>query len=176
MLKKILKVMQILGIIIVCILLFLAVIQKILPKESGVFGFRTFVIVSRSMEPKLKIGDVILVRQIPPENIKIGDVISYEGLTGDFAGKIITHKVVNIITENKKHIFYTKGDNNELMDPAVYEEQLYGKKVYKAYILSFISKILRNTFGFIFLVATPLIILFIKEVQEIRSEIKERRK
>ena len=175
MLKKLVKILQIIGIVVVCVLLVLSIIQKVLPQNKLLFGYRTFVIVSKSMEPKLKVGDVILIKHAEPEDLKVSDIISYMGSSGEFQGKIITHRIKAIQTEDDRYIFITKGDSNDLEDPAVYTENIYGKVIYKSIFLSIISKILRNTVGFIILVVAPLILLFVKEIKDLRSEIKERR-
>jgi signal peptidase I len=173
--SKIYKVIQIIAVCAIGVFLIMTIFQKIFPNTDTFFGFKTFVIVSRSMEPKLKVGDVILVKKTAPDKIKINDTISYQGMSGDFSGKIITHQVKNIMTENGRYIFYTKGLKNTAMDPAVYEEQVYGVLAYRFILLSIASKVVRNTFGFIFLIVIPLSILLVTEVKAIRQELKERR-
>lgn len=173
--SKIIETIKITLISILCIFLMMVIVQRLLPGVRSFFGFRSFVIVSKSMEPILKVGDVILVQTKKAEDIKINDIVTYQGGPGDFSKMIITHQVQNIKTENKRLIFYTKGAANDMIDPAVYQEQIYGVLVYKFVILSMISKVIRNTFGLMIFVIVPLGILFVTEVKEIRSELKERR-
>lgn len=177
MLKKILTIIKILGLVVVSILVAMTVIQRLFPQADGLLGFKTFVIVSPSMKPSLQVGDVILTKTIEAKNIKVSDVITYEGESAEFKGKFITHKVNQIATEEGDLIFYTKGTNNILVDPvAVYPDQIQGKVIYKFFVLSLISKIIRNTFGFIVFIILPLSILFIFEIMDIRKELRERRK
>ena len=90
--------------------------------------------------------------------------------------KIITHRVENIATENSKKIFYTKGLANDTVDPAVYEEQVYGKYVCKFFIISLLSRIVRNPIGFVLLVIIPLGVLIIYETKDVIRELKLRKK
>lgn len=173
--QKILNFLKFTFIIIICLLLLSSLYQRIFPNSSNsIFGFRTFVIVSESMEPDIKVGDVILVRERDPSKIKMGDVVSYQGMTGDFEGKVITHEVQSIMEEEGRYIFYTKGTNNVLQDPEVLEEQLYGVVVHKFILFSLVSKIIRSTIGFFLLIFIPCIVILVKEIRTIRRHLKER--
>lgn len=121
------------------------------------------------MEPLYDVGDVILVRKVPLNDIAIGDVIAYKGLENDFKDKIITHRVESILHEGDREVFYTKGIASNTMDPAVYDKQIYGKVVHKFFILSFIRKIINNFFGFLLVVLMPLVVIFISEFKELRK-------
>lgn len=175
--RKILDTIETIILIITCLACVFVLLQKFVFKENGVFGYRAYVIVTSSMEPTLKVGDVILVKKVNPNKIKIGDIVTYNGMESDFAGKIITHQVKDITEEkddngNKRKIFYTKGTTNNMVDPAVYEEQLCGKMIYKIKILSFISRIIRSKYGYILLVFIPLVLIFVKEMITIKSKLK----
>lgn len=172
--KRLLMVLKILIVVTIFLLLFMSRYQK-MDEQNSLFGYRVFVIVSESMKPKLNIGDMILVRERHPKNIEIGDIVSYQGLEGDLDGKIITHQVEEVITEEGRQIFYTKGVNNILIDPAVYEEQIYGVVEYRFIILSVISKIVRSTAGFLLVVFIPSVLVIFFEVKSIRKQLKEAR-
>ncbi len=172
--KKLLLVLKILIVVIILLLLFMSRYQR-MDEQNSLFGYRVFVIVSESMKPRLNVGDMILVRERHPRNIEIGDMVSYQGLEGDLDDKIITHQVEEIITEEGRRIFYTKGVNNILMDPAVYEEQIYGVVEYRFIVLSVISKIIRSTAGFFLVVFIPSVIVIAFEIKSIRRQLKEAR-
>lgn len=174
--KILLNILKIIVFIILIGFILITVYQRIFPNSNGIFGYRTFVIVSNSMSPELTIGDVILVKQKPIKDITFGDIISYKGMSGDFEGKIITHKVEQIKEEDNHTIFYTRGEANTALDPAVYDDQVYGVVIYKFIFFSIISKIIRNTFGFILLIVIPLIYIYYSEIIDIKDRIKEKRK
>ena len=169
--EQIIKTLEVLVMVFISIFCVISLYQKVF-NNSPILGYRIFVIVSNSMKPRLSKNDVILVKEEKYDKIKIGDMLTYNGLEDDVKDKIITHEVVNIATENGKHIFYTKGTTNFAIDPAVYEEQIYGVVQYKFVIISFLSKILRSTVGFICLIVLPLIYLFITEILDVKKEIK----
>ena len=76
-------------IIVVCL-------QRFSNNKISFFNYRMFTVVSQSMAPKYDIGDVLISKQVKPEEIKENDVISYLGTYGDFTDKVITHRVVGI--------------------------------------------------------------------------------
>ena len=126
----------ILFVIVVCL-------QRFSNNRISIFSYRMFTVVSGSMEPKYKIGDVLIAKEIAPSKIKVGDAISYLGKVGTFKDKVVTHQVIEIEkSDDGKYIYHTKGLSNIIEDPIVYEDQLYGKVIYKTMLLSFIYSII----------------------------------
>lgn len=66
-------------------------------------------VVSSSMEPTLKRGDLVVVKGAPPEEISIGDIIVYYN---PFQRVAVVHRVIDIKKNGDEFVFYTKGDNN----------------------------------------------------------------
>lgn len=96
--------------------------------EKSVFGFRYYYIKTASMEPDLPVGSVVLTRVTPPEDIKIGDDITvYIGDGKD--DTYLTHRVVEVLTENGEISFRTKGVNNKSNDPTPFSAALLTGKV-----------------------------------------------
>lgn len=177
--KIINRIIEIIFTVFIILFCLIVVCQRFLQKENSFFGYRIFTIVTESMKPELEVGDIILVKEVESNEIKIGDTITYQGMSDELNGKIITHKVVNLIKENNKNIFYTQGVNTSTIDPAVYEDQIYGVVKYKFIVLSLIYKIITNTVGFILLIVLPLSYIFIMELKTIaveRNKAKEKDK
>lgn len=93
----------------------------------GVFPIRPYVIVTGSMEPMIYAGDMVLIKALAPEEVKVGDVIQYKN---DDA--FIFHRVINIVEDKRKgNLYETKGDNNTMVDlELVKPEDIYGKVIY----------------------------------------------
>lgn len=145
--------------VVVFILLFVLVVclQRFSNNEISFLDFRLFTVVSGSMEPKYSIGDVLLAKEVDAEDIKTGDSISYLGTSGQFKDKVITHEVIQVILEEDgSYLFQTKGIANVAADPIVKEEQVYGKIVYEAKILSGIYKLVAKPVWMFILVIIPL--------------------
>lgn len=172
--KWILNLIEITILIIISFFAFLLIFQSTFLKNKSIFGYRSYVIASNSMYPVLEYGDVILVKDISFDDIEIGDIITYQGNNGELKNKIITHEVIDINYVNDVRVLVTKGRANTGVDPYVYPEQIYGKFFYKYTIISFVSKIVRNKFGFILFVFIPFGILFVLEFINMVKETKRR--
>lgn len=151
-----------------------SILQSTLFKDKSILGYRSYVIASNSMYPVLEIGDVILVKDIEFDDIKVDDIITYMGTTGEFKDKIITHEVIEIIYDDDIKYLKTKGRANTGIDPSVYKEQVYGKLAYKFVLISFISKIVRDEIGFVLFIFIPFGILFVLEFINMIKETKRR--
>ncbi len=172
--KWILNLIEITILIIISFFAFLLIFQSTFLKNKSIFGYRSYVIASNSMYPVLEYGDVILVKDISFDDIEIGDIITYQGNNGELKNKIITHEVIDINYVNDVKVLVTKGRANTGVDPYVYPEQIYGKFFYKYTIISFVSKIVRNKFGFVLFIFIPFGILFVLEFINMVKETKRR--
>jgi signal peptidase len=130
--------------------------QRVSGGSTTVFGYSVFRVSSGSMEPELSVGDVILSKKINANTLEIGDIITYNGTEGDYANKIITHKIVNIDNSGVEKVFTTQGVANNTADPPVYESQVLGKMVYKVPVIGTLYNFFMTIYG---LIAVILIIL-----------------
>lgn len=137
-------------IITLVLILMLAVIlvQRFSSNNFSIGGIRVFTIISNSMLPDYEIGDILILKEENPSNIKIDDNVTYIGKTGQVKGLVVTHKVIDKREENGKYYFTTKGTNNEIADPEIDESQIYGKVVYKTVLLSALCKIMLKPAGY----------------------------
>lgn len=183
-LKLINNIVYVILFLIVASVLFVVILQRASNNAIALGGVRVFNIISESMIPKYNIGDVLVVKSIEPQNIKVGDDIAYIGQESTFNQKIVTHQVIKIDYENGEYIFHTKGIANILEDPLVHQNQVFGKVVYKIWILSFISKILSNVYVVFFGIFVPIVILIfwtilklkgLVEVEEYEEEIEPKK-
>lgn len=170
---KILNVFKMILFAILIIFVIATAYQKVMPNNPSIFGFRTFSIITSSMSPKLEIGDVILVKEQNINSYKVGDIITFKGMSGELSGKIVTHEIVGITKEAGRKIFYTKGIKNISNDPAVYEEQVLGKYIYKFKIFSFIERIMSNKIGFVLIIIIPLGFIYYYEIKDVIKDIKK---
>ena len=92
-------------------LVLLIVLLAVFLMGSRLIGYRCFTVISGSMEPVYKVGDLLYVKEVDVNTIKVGDPITFI-LNEDLV--VATHRVVRVDTE-KQH-FYTKGDANDVED------------------------------------------------------------
>lgn len=117
-------------------------------KTPSFFGYKNFTIVSRSMEDTINVNDVIIVKEVPQDEIQKDDIIAfYQG------GEVITHRIINVIEKDGVIRYETKGDNNvHADDNLVSYGQIEGKYQFKISGFGIILRILKNPVTIIVLV------------------------
>lgn len=156
-LDKIKKIIYILMVIGVIVLLLFAIVQKTTNNKGSIGGIKIFTVITGSMIPVYNIGDILIVKDITPEEIKVNDDIVYKGEKGSYNNKMITHRVQFIEKkEDGNYKIITKGVANLGQDPEINQTQVYGKVIGKVPIVSFILKLITNIYVWILI---PVIIL-----------------
>ena len=126
--KKIGKIAKAIIIILLAIVLIVNISIIIQTKTNpdsvpSIFGYKPFIVLSGSMESQINVGDLVIVKNIAPSNLQIGDIIAFR----DSENTVTTHRIVDIRTENDNLCFTTKGDaNNVNDDDTVYANQVEG--------------------------------------------------
>ncbi len=107
------------------LLLIYIAVNKIAQAKGETPPLGLYTIISPSMTPNIQVYDVVFVKKTNPEDIHIGDIISYYS-TNDYFGNIpITHRVVEKFNTNQGITFKTKGDANPVKD----EETIFSNNV-----------------------------------------------
>lgn len=139
--------------------------------NGSIGGYRMFTIVTGSMEPEYTIGDVILVEETKYEELKLKDVITYESRAKGTEGMLVTHRIIDI--NAAKQELLTRGDANDADDPVIKGDQVLGKVVHKFFLISLLTKLIRNKIGFYFLVFVPLVLVIFLEIADFVTQPKE---
>lgn len=165
--KKLGKIIYVIMVVIVILMVIFAVIQKTSNNRNSIAGIKIFTVVTGSMIPVYEIGDILIVKDISVENIKVGDDIVYQGESGSYKNKTITHRVLSIEKEdNNDYKIITKGVANLAQDPVINQTQILGKVIGKISIFSFILKLIANIYA---LIIIPVIILIYKNIKRIKN-------
>lgn len=141
-------------------------------EKVNIFGYQAYTIKTNSMVPEINPGDAILIKKVDENKLQIGDVITFVK-----EEKNITHRIVNIET-NDKIEYTTKGDNNNLEDEEkiVYED-IEGKLVITIPYLGNIMGFLENKIVFLIIVLVFLILYFFKiQIEEKKDYRREKKK
>lgn len=134
------------GIITAFLLVVLALVifQKVTKNKLVVGNIYVFQVVSESMIPDYKIGDIVVVKKTNPANLKIGDDVTYVGRESNLSGLTITHRIISLREENDEYYFVTKGIANQIEDPEINSNDIYGKVIYKTILFSFVGRLMTN--------------------------------
>lgn len=160
--------------LIIVLVITIIFIQRVSNNKLNLFGFSIYTIITESMVPKYQVYDMIIAKEVDTSSIEVGDDVVYLGEKDDFKDKIVTHQVIKIDKNTGK--FHTKGIANNTEDPLITGDQIMGKVIYKSKILSLISKVVNNPYGFYFVIFVPFSILVVMEVIDIINERRELKK
>lgn len=137
------------------VLVVLVVIFAVFLMGSRLIGLQVFNVISGSMEPTYSVGDLIYVKSVDPDSVKVGDPITFV-LNEDLV--VATHRVVAIDSENRH--FTTKGDANETEDAApVHFNNLIGVPVFSIPLLGYVSAYIQNPPGTYVAIAIGVVLL-----------------
>ena len=154
--------------LIICVSAFVLT-MRFLGESPSIFGYSFYYVLTESMEPEIMSGEIILGKVTTPEELQVGDVITYVGEADSFAGKIITHKIVEINGDT----FTTQGVANNIPDPPIHSSQILSRYVATVPLAGKLFSIINSKLGFVFLIATPLGLLIINEISIIVKAFKE---
>lgn len=132
----------------------------------GLYFVRTqgpfMAVAGRSMEPTLRLFDLILVKKVLPQEVKEGDIIVFNvppilRETYNYP-PVVSHRVIEVDTSGGARAFRTKGDNTGEDPFTVSPRDLRGKPYESIPYLGFLPLFLQSRQGLYFMVAATIII------------------
>jgi signal peptidase len=118
----------------------LVVILLIIAFGTGLFSIAPVVILTGSMVPSIKPGDVTIIRKCNINDIKVGDVIEYS--LEDYN---VIHRVIAVYNYYEGTVLITKGDANKSPDiHPVTGNQVIGRLEYTIPYIGYPAYLLQN--------------------------------
>ncbi len=142
----------------------------------SVFGVTPMVVQSGSMsgtaEDHIEVGDLIFTVRPDVDKLQKGDIISY--MEGSI---VVTHRITEVqIDSNGKRSFITKGDANNIPDPAVDADKVIGLYVGRIARLGDFALFLQQPLGMAVFIGIPACAFIIYDIlRRQRSAGKARR-
>lgn len=128
--------------------------------NKTLFGFRYYTVLTDSMVPEFRSGDMVFVKLTDADKIEKGDIITFNPSSGSEA--YLTHRVTDKITDYEGTgvtCFRTKGDANDSEDSFLIDEgRVIGTVQFHLPKLGLIMRFLQLRWYF---VAPLIIMLFI---------------
>jgi len=128
------------------------------------FGYEVLVVQSGSMEPNYHVGALVYVKPVDAAELETGDVITFE-LGGGVRG---THRIIEVLEDNGRLSFRTKGDNNDDADVnPVLPEAILGEVKFTIPYLGFLISYIQQppgTYVAISVVAVLLLLTILPDI------------
>ena len=141
---------------------------KIAEKNGKNPSFGMYTIISPSMTPSIEVYDVVLVKNISPNKLKVNDVITFYSNNAYFSDTPITHRIVEIMNINNENVYLVKGDANERVDDEkVYASNIIGKVIFKFPKLGKLQYFLASKNGWMTAILIPSILIIIYDAYKL---------
>lgn len=141
--------------------------------HPSIGGYQLLRVLTFSMSPAIEENALIIVKEVPEEEIQIGDIITFISDDPDMMGFYNTHRVnsIEINEETGQKRYITKGDKNNYIDlyPVTYD-QIAGKLFYKVpfgHVIGQAIASLADQRVYFFVVMLPLMLCFISYIWQI---------
>jgi len=166
------KVIEILAVILIYNIILIAISSQNV-NLINLFGYKSYVIKTNSMEPTINVNDVVINKEIKQEELNVGDVITFQ-----YKGEVITHRITKIDNEADETQYTTKGDNNNIEDTfKITYENIKGKHVLTIPYLGMVVQLLENKLLFLIILLIILIFMFAQlQNQEKKDNRREKKK
>ena len=132
--------------------------------NRSIFGYKFFIVMSDSMSATdFDAGDIVLVRNVDPATLQVGDIIAFSSQNSENFGQTVTHKIRDIVTDaNGEPAFITYGTTTDTDDemPVTYPYVL-GKYAGKIPNVGSFFQFLKTTPGYILCIFVPFLLLIL---------------
>jgi signal peptidase len=117
----------------------LVTVAVLVPRLGGATPYS---VLTGSMRPTMPPGTMVVVRPTPADDVRVGDVVTYQLRSGK--PEVVTHRVIAIGIDGTGHrMFRTQGDANDTPDAAwVRSVQVKGVRWYAVPQLGRVSNLL----------------------------------
>ena len=131
--------------------------------KLGEVKINFYTILTQSMYPTIKAGDVVITYKEDNNKYNDGDVITF--VSEQNGGITITHRVDEVYNVNDSYSYKTKGDNNNAPDNEITSgDNVLGKVVVKIPKVGYIQQFLVNKTVFIVAVVLPCLGIVIYDI------------
>ena len=134
--------------------------------DRDLFGFKMYIVNSDSMSrTDFNAGDLILVKEVDPNTLKEGDIITFMSQDTDHFGETVTHKIRRLTTDAEGNPgFVTYGTTTDVDDETIVTfPYILGK--YETHIpaLGTFFNFLKTTPGYFVCIFIPFMLIIIYE-------------
>lgn len=138
-------------------LIVVVLIGILLGKLVPLTGRQTMIVGGASMEPAIGLGAAIVIRQVEPADLQIGDVVS---LRAGEKQAIYTHRIVSIVDRPDGRYVGTQGDANPEPDPTITPaSSIIGRSEFVIPFAGYLLQIMSLPVGVLFLVGLAATLL-----------------
>ena len=174
--KHVLRVVNIVAtlVITVALVVLLRVVFTPAGEVPSIAGFSFMRTLTGSMEPAIPVHSLVVVRETDPEELAVGDIITFKSTNAALDGSLNTHRITQVDNQDGRLSFHTKGDANAVEDAEVVaSENVVGRVVFVSGAIGALASLLSNPLLFFPLIIVPLVVLLVIEVAKLVRSTQE---
>ena len=134
--------------------------------DRNIFGFKFFIVTSDSMSATdFDAGDIAISKNVDPQTLREGDIITFLSQDSNSFGEVITHKIRRLTTDaNGRPGFVTYGTTTDTDDESIVtHEYVVGKYVGRIPNVGSFFMFLKTTPGYIICILIPFLLLIFSQ-------------
>ncbi len=165
------------SICLLMVIIFLVFVVNFIDKQNNIKAgnnkkdlLSAYTIVSPSMVPAINVLDVVVTKRVDdPNELKKGDIITFNSTDYRYSGVTVTHRIVDIEkTSNGKYLYVTKGDNNNTQDSSrISFDEIYGEVIFRIPKIGYIQYYLSSILGWVFIIIIPAVMIIIYDIYKL---------
>jgi signal peptidase len=129
------------------------------------FGYRSFTVLSGSMQPLLDVGDVVVTKPVMARDVRVGDVITFPDEERE---ELVTHRVRSIHLVGERASIETRGDANDASERwSVASDGSVGRVAYHLPLVGYALVWTHGRWARILLIVIPALLLAAIELRRI---------
>lgn len=159
------------------ILLVTAVISRLNNKTPSVFGYTFHYVVSRSMEPEIMVGDMIIAKKADISEVEVGDYVVFVSPDPELRGIIIIHEAIAINDGQGGRSITTSGIKEGLSPDTYPVTQIIGIYQVKSSFIGKLVKFFSQTRNIVFaIIIVGVLIVIVSQSRSIWRQLKKKSK
>lgn len=155
------------AVIAVCMMIFTVVsVTSFDRADRDIFGYKAFIVLSDSMSATdFNAGDLVLVKEVEPSSLQVGDIISYQSTGNENYGEVVTHKIRKLTTDEAGNPgFITYGTTTGKDDESIVTYPfVLGKYQTRLPGVGRFFQFLKTTPGYIVCIFLPFLLLILMQ-------------
>ena len=172
--KEIIDTVKFIGLLVIVLVFFKLIFTFIPPlNEYNIFAIKT-----DSMDPVIAPGEVVITREIDPEDIQVGDIIAFNiDITNDGIDDVVVHYIAEINSFNNELIFKTKPNVSDLHDSWTIEEKdIIGIHEYQINNIGGPIMFAQSWIGIMVILIDIIVVSFVYDALFVKKEDKKKEK
>ena len=152
--KKSIRPLRVILTVVLCVILLCVIVTILMSGRRegqlpGFFGYTQAVVLSPSMEPGIKVNDLVVIHR--EQDYQVDDIVTFAE-----DGGLVTHRIIEVTDEG----YVTQGDANPSPDPEIKKSAVIGRVSAVIPKAGKLIRFVRSPGGIIAVFAIAVILLF----------------